>query len=269
MWMLLRDGTRWWVDVRGGGPPILLIHGFTGSSDAWGEGLLSALARRRRVLAVDLVGHGSSDAPEDPEAYVFGRVVDVLAGLLDDVAGGAADVCGYSMGGRIALGLAVTHPAAVRSLVLESASPGLADPAAREERRAADAALAERIEGAGIERFVDEWMGQPLFAYQDRLPPHVRKRERERRLRGSPTGLARSLRGMGQGAQPPFWEDLRTLSLPVLLLTGADDVRYRDIASAMAAMLPDARARSVPGAGHAVHLEAPDDWLEAVLGFLS
>lgn len=270
-----RDGVRLRVEDRNQeapGTPLLLLHGFTGSVEAWGEALLRRLADQRRVVAVDLPGHGGSDAPEEPERYRLARVLDDLEELLSELTVPRAVWVGYSMGGRVALGAAVLRPARVAALVLESTTPGLAEPLERRARRMADEALARRIETGGprgMEAFVDDWMELPLFASQRRLPPHVLEAERFRRMGGSPVGLAGTLRGLGTGRQPSFWSELERVEVPALVLTGSLDGKYEGIGDAMASALPGAVRRSVEGAGHTVHLERPDRWLDEVRSFLT
>ncbi len=268
MRVMLRDGLRLHVREVGSGDPVLLLHGFTGSGESWGDATVAELARRRRVLAVDLPGHGRSDRPRDPGRYAMEAVVADLCDLLDRLEAGPADWIGYSLGGRVALGAAVLAPRRVRSLVLEGASPGLPAPEERSERRVADALLARRIRAEGIRRFVEEWEAMPLFASQERLSPDVRALQRERRLANDPEALAACLGGLGPGSQPSFWDDLRAVRAPVLVLVGEADAKFREIGRAMVEALPGARLEVVPGAGHAVHLEAPDAWLARVLGFL-
>lgn len=256
------------VRVAGDGPPLVLLHGFTGSADAWAD-LAARLARRRRVIAFELPGHGASPVPDDPSQASLPRVADALVRDLRALGVRAADWIGYSLGGRVALHVALAHPAAVRTLVLEGASPGIADSVERRARAEADARLAAEIECDGLERFVDAWMAQPLFATQAALPREVRARERARRLAGSATGYAAALRAMGTGVQESLWPRLGELRARVLLLAGALDVKYGAIARAMASLLPDAQVAMLSGAGHAAHLERPDAWLDAVESFLA
>jgi 2-succinyl-6-hydroxy-2,4-cyclohexadiene-1-carboxylate synthase len=246
--------------------PAVVLHGFTGSGAAM-AGVVQALrADGRRVIAPDLVGHGPPPAPTDPAAYSMDACVASVAGLLD----GPTHVVGYSMGGRVALSLAVAHPQWVATLALIGASPGLADEAARAERRAGDEALAATIEVDGIEAFVDHWEAQPLFATQaSRLDAGARTAIRRARLAHDPAGLAGSLRGMGTGSMRPLHDQLHRLLLPVLLIAGADDAKYRQIAAEMAACLPDARVVVVPDAGHAAHLERPDVVHAELVAFLA
>jgi 2-succinyl-6-hydroxy-2,4-cyclohexadiene-1-carboxylate synthase len=260
----LPDGLTLHADVVGRGPPLLLIHGFTGSAAAWGGHLLAELAEVRRVIAVDLPGHGRSDAPADPERYALPALVDDLCQLLVALDAPAADWVGYSMGGRVALGAAVLAPERVTRLVLEGASPGLATEEERRARREQDEALAIRLEQNGIEAFVDEWAALPIFASQRRLSQSIREAERARRLRNETRALAACLRGLGTGAQPSFWERLADVRAPTLLVTGEEDRKFTEIAAEMAKRLPDARVATVSVSGHCVHLEAPEPWLEVV-----
>lgn len=265
----MRDGRSLAVLEQGSGATALLVHGFTGSHAAWRSEVIDGLAEHRRVLAVDLIGHGASDRPHEPARYALGAVVDDLCDVLDAFGVPSATWIGYSMGGRIALGAGVLQPERVASLVLEGSSPGLETEAERTQRRAADGTLAAQLELGGLETFVDAWMGQPLFASQSRLPARLRAAQREARLRNDPRALAACLRGLGTGVQPSFWESLPTLDRPALLIAGALDEKFRMLAGRMAAALPHPRLAIVEGAGHAVSLESPKAYLEAVRAFLN
>lgn len=161
---------------------------------------------------------------------------------------------GYSMGGRLALHYALTRPARVRRLILVGASPGIADAAARAARRRSDERLAQEIERLPLEDFAERWARTPILAGQ---PAEVAARAHADRLRCTPSGLARALRGLGPGTLPPLWHQLGELSMPVLLIVGEYDHKYREIAQRMVQALPDGRLEVIAGAGHAVHLERP------------
>jgi len=261
------NGMTYHVETAGDGPPLLLLHGFTGSADAW-RPLLPAFARRYTTVAVDLPGHGRTDAPADPKRYRTEAAADDLCRMMDRLSIGRAAVLGYSMGGRLALSLAMLAPERVAALVLESASPGLATDGERKARAEQDEALARRIERDGIEAFVDDWENLPLFASVKRLPAEVRDRLRRVRLANRPHGLAASLRGMGTGVQPSWWDRLPDLALPVQLITGELDGKFCGIAERMMAALPDARLAVVPDAGHLVHVEKPELFATIVMNFL-
>jgi 2-succinyl-6-hydroxy-2,4-cyclohexadiene-1-carboxylate synthase len=262
------NGMCYRYELSGSGPPVLLLHGFTGTMENW-QPHTAVLAESFRVLAVDLPGHGQTSAPADPARYRMEQVAADLAQFVSDLTGRPANLLGYSMGGRLALYLAIHYPALVRSLILESASPGLDDVAARQVRIRQDEALAGRIEREGIEAFVNYWERVPLFASQSRLPENVRQRLRDQRLRNDPQGLTNSLRGMGTGVQPSLWKQLDDLKMPVLLLAGALDEKFVRIAQQMYDRMADARLEIVPDAGHTVHLEAPSVFQNHVLDFLT
>ena len=251
------NGLDYDVAEYGAGPEaVLLLHGFTGSSASWAP-IAARLARRYRVLAPDLLGHGATAAPPDPERYRIAHAAHDLITLLDRLGLTTVHWVGYSMGARLALYAALHHPERVRTLTLESGSPGLATAEERMARVAADSTLADRIEGEGLEAFVAYWEGLPLFASQAQLPESVRASLHAARLRNNPLGLANSLRGMGTGAQPSAWEALNGFTRPTRLIVGALDAKFVAIAAQMQARLPNARCVVVAAAGHAVHVERP------------
>jgi 2-succinyl-6-hydroxy-2,4-cyclohexadiene-1-carboxylate synthase len=261
------NGIRLNVQQSGAGRSLLLLHGFTGSAATWTP-LIDSLPPHFHTIAPDLIGHGRSDSPLDAERYRMDRCVADLLAVLDALEVERADVLGYSMGGRVALHLAAAAPQRVGALVLESSSPGIADAAERHARIAADLTLAESIERERLAAFVERWERLPLFASQVSLPKDIRMRLHAQRLLNNPLGLANSLRGMGAGQQESLWDRLAGLDVPTLLIAGALDVKYRGLAGEMLALLPNARAVIVPGAGHAVHLEQPQSFAKNVLEFL-
>ncbi len=251
------------VESEGSGPPLLLLHGFTGTGRGLAE-FSAPLRERFRCLRVDLVGHGQSDAPRELGPYSMQRCVAQLARVLDALSLPRAHLFGYSMGGRCALALACAEPARVASLALVGASAGIADPAARAARARDDEALALSLERDGLPAFVARWMAQPLFASQARLGDAFLARARAERLAQRAHGLANSLRGMGSAAQAPLFDRLPQLALPVLLLVGAEDAKFAAIARDLAARLPRARVAQIPQAGHAAQLENPGACLQAL-----
>lgn len=254
------------AEVRHAGPALLLLHGFTGSSTTWAP--YAEAWREFTTIAVDLLGHGRSDCPVDPGRYRMEQCVEDLLMLLDHLEIQQTAVLGYSMGGRVAMHLALQAPERLWALVLESASPGIEDAVERESRRRADMALAETIEREGIAAFVDRWQALPLFASQSQLPITVREQLRRQRLGNNPQGLANSLRGLGAGMQEPVLQRLRRLQTPTLLLAGALDGKYCELARQMSATLPYGRVKIMPDVGHALHLEQPALFAGAVQRFL-
>jgi len=261
------NGLNYNVDVHGSGVPLVMLHGFTGSVENW-HPLVGHLEQYTTAILIDLPGHGRSDAPPDPARYEMTAVARDLAKLLQALTASPVNLLGYSMGGRLALYMAVHYPDLVKTLILESASPGLAEAQERLARRKRDEALADAIEREGVAAFVSYWENLPLFASQKRLPEAVRQQLRAQRLRNRPHGLANSLRGMGTGVQPPLWDDLTHVRQPVLLMAGELDAKFARIAKQMQARLPHAQLDIVPDAGHTIHLEQPGAFEGQVITFI-
>jgi 2-succinyl-6-hydroxy-2,4-cyclohexadiene-1-carboxylate synthase len=217
---------------------LLLLHGFTATGRSWDpvRRLLDA-QRYPDVVAPDL------DALSIPH-QVF-RLEQRRPYAL----------AGYSMGGRIALNLALAQPELVRRLVLVSTTAGIEDAAERLRRSQADHDLADEIERDGVEAFAERWARGPLFADQ---PADVAAAAHADRLRRTAAELARTLRGMGTGAMEPVWDRLHELEMETVVLAGERDAKFRAIGERLASELPRAELRVVEGAGHAVHLERPD-----------
>lgn len=258
------NGLDYYYESSGTGEPLLLLHGFTGSTRNW-QRVLPALTARYRVIMVDILGHGQTAVPTDPTRYTMPNVAADLIALLDHLEITGCHLLGYSMGGRLSLYLAVHYPNRWHSLILESSSPGLETAVERQERVTRDNALADRIERKGIVAFVDFWEGLGLFASQKRLETAVRQTLRQQRLQNNPKGLANSLRGMGTGQQPSLWPYLATIKMPVLLLVGSLDSKFVAINQKMQPLLPQAQLQIIPDVGHTIHLERPALFTTAVL----
>ncbi|WP_245680511.1 2-succinyl-6-hydroxy-2,4-cyclohexadiene-1-carboxylate synthase [Bacillus marinisedimentorum] len=250
------NGLGYSYEVKGQGAPLLLLHGFTGDISTWNP-VVDRLAEQYRTIAVDLPGHGKTEAPENPDRYGAENTAKDLAGLLDYLGIDRAYVLGYSMGGRLALTFSFLYKEKVKGLILESASPGLKSESERSDRRARDEKLASMIDEVGIKAFVDYWENIPLFASQRKLPEDSREEIRRQRLNQRPHGLANSLRGFGTGSQPSWWKRLGELEVPVILLAGELDTKFVAIADEMEKGLGNAEKRVVKETGHAIHVEQP------------
>jgi 2-succinyl-6-hydroxy-2,4-cyclohexadiene-1-carboxylate synthase len=242
-------GTLLHLETEGNpaGRRTVLVHGFTQTGACWGS-IGSDLAQDHEVLRVDAPGHGLSTHAG----------ADLWAGaqLLGDTCG-PADYIGYSMGGRLCLHLAVSHPALVNRLVLIGATPGLRSAEARAQRRADDERLAVRLENIGVEAFLEEWLALPIFTGLDAEAAQL-----DARLKNTAEGLASSLRSTGTGTQEPLWDRLAGLDMPVLCAAGDADEKFLTIARQMSQDIgANATTVAVPAAGHTAHLENPDAFL--------
>lgn len=261
------DGLSLHCVATGSGPPVVLLHGFTGSGGSW-EALCGQIGGTYEVISLDMPGHGRSSAPSDPARYSLDRFSVDLALVLDKLSLGKVALLGYSMGGRASLHFALSHGDRLAALILESTSPGISDPTDRVQRLAADSALATTIECDGIPAFVEQWERLPLWESQQALAESMREKLRIQRLANRPGGLANSLRGAGAGATVPVTDQLGSVAMPTLVVAGALDGKYTGLARVLAQSIPGARLDVVPGAGHAVHFENPDALARIISDFL-
>jgi 2-succinyl-6-hydroxy-2,4-cyclohexadiene-1-carboxylate synthase len=226
---------------------LVLLHGFSGTRRAW-DGVVARLdPERYRPLALDLPGHG--DAPAPARAITFASCVQAVLAQAPE----RFVLCGYSMGGRVALHVALAAPERVSRLVLVSCSPGIDDPSERSARRDADRRLAEELERSSLEQFIERWRSQPLFAHD---PPDVDERAREDQRRNDPRALAAAMRGLGTGEMASLWGRIGDLAMPLTFIAGERDHKFRSIGESVVALAHGARLVVLDG-GHVLPLESP------------
>jgi 2-succinyl-6-hydroxy-2,4-cyclohexadiene-1-carboxylate synthase len=236
---------------------IVLLHGFTQNSQCWGP-FAEWLADETgcEIVAIDAPGHGESPKTHDhSDLWQAARLIAEV--------GGHAHYVGYSMGGRMALHVALEHPQLIRSLTLIGATPGIPDPVERESRKAADAKLADRLSSMGLETFLHEWLDQPMFAGLTDFTTY-----RAERMQNRTVGLAASLRHCGTGSQDSLWPRLGELTHSLLLVGGSEDIKFAHVATSIAACaFPDISC--IDGAGHSAHLERPWATTKVVAAFVT
>jgi 2-succinyl-6-hydroxy-2,4-cyclohexadiene-1-carboxylate synthase len=255
------------VEIYGKGEPIVFLHGFTGDVTTWY--VCKKIFPNHQLIFVDLIGHGKTESPLDMTRYRMDEVVQDLREMMGKLQIEQTHLVGYSMGGRVALSFAITYPQCIKTLILESSSPGLKTEAEREERKKADEKLANYILENGMETFVNYWENIPLFQSQKILPSKIKEKIRKQRLQNNPIGLANSLIGMGTGVQPSWWgAPLQRISAPMLLICGELDKKFCQMAKEMERFIPIARTHIVPSAGHAIHVEQPRIFGKIVSEFL-
>jgi 2-succinyl-6-hydroxy-2,4-cyclohexadiene-1-carboxylate synthase len=227
---------------------IVLLHGFSGTRRAW-DGVVRLLdPERYRPLALDLPGHG--ERAGDPWPITFKACVEAVL----EAAPERFVLCGYSLGGRVALHVALAAPARVSRLAVIAANPGIEDLKERAERLAADERLAQRLESEPFEEFIESWRTQPLFADD---PPGVGELARADQRRNDPLAMAAVMRGLSVGAMAPLWGRLGGLEMPVTFVAGTRDAKFRAIGERFAAACPGCKLTVVEG-GHGLPLENPE-----------
>lgn len=247
------DAPRLHLDVDGHGPTIVLAHGFGGSARNFGP-QMRALKDHYRVVRYDARGHARSEAPQAPEGYTPAVFVDDLRRVLDEVGAATAVVGGLSMGAGIALRFALAHPSRVRGLVLCAFPAGADDPDGFAGKALG---FAETIERQGLEVAGEGYVWGP----GTRLDRNAVRFVRQGFLEHPAHGLALALRGViaCQPAVAAMGAEVAHIACPVLIVVGSDDGPSRGACDALVTALPQARLAVIPGAGHVVNLQKPDE----------
>lgn len=245
---------------------VLLLHGFSGAPDSFAE-VVENLAPDIEGSAPCLLGHSGHELVRgrwqqdfiSAEHWIksFEAEVDRLARWCVERAVRPKVLVGYSLGGRLGLGLLERHPALFESAILIGAHPGLNSEQERSERLALDAERLRILETRGVEGFMDYWQELPLFSSQRTLPIPTRERQAQIRRGHTATGLALSLRVCGLGAMPDYSLRLKRITTAVTLVVGAEDAQFKRIARNLAEELPSASLRVIEGTGHNPVLESP------------
>lgn len=250
------------------GSPLVFLHGMTLSAREW-RPVIEQLPKNRTIVVPDLIGHGQSEAPEEPGPYQLTQVLSFLHELLDTVNITSAHWVGYSMGGRILLHFALAYPRRVSTVLLESSTAGLRGKEQRRNRRDRDQTLADFLRDNPLEQFVDRWLDAPILNTQKSLPKRSQEWVRNIRLGGHPEGLRRCLVHLGRGEIEPVWDRLSDVDLPVCLVTGERDEKHIRIHEEVAEKLPDVCKKTVKGVGHNLHFEAPERYISILKEWLS
>src|SRR5882762_6142165 len=246
---LSRDGVNIHYEVHGSGPPLLLTHGYSSTSAMW-QGQIAALSNQHKLILWDMRGHGQSDYPDDAAAYSEALTVGDMAALLDKVGAGSAIVGGLSLGGYMSLAFYRAHPERVRALLIIDTGPGFKKDDAREAWNKRAFETGERFEREG------------LAVLQSA------SRERSEVSHRDASGLARAARGMLTQRDARVIELLPDIKVPSLIVVGADNTPFLAASDYMAAKIPGAKKAVIPAAGHAVNIDQPQAFIDAVLPFL-
>jgi 2-succinyl-6-hydroxy-2,4-cyclohexadiene-1-carboxylate synthase len=248
-----------------GRPVLVLLHGFLGSIADWHQ-LMLWFNESFYCLAIDLPGHGQTRVDGNESCYTVPECAGGIIKLLDDLKIERANLLGYSMGGRLALYLTVSYPDRWLKLIIESASPGLPAGSEKKDRWRDDQKLAIELEQGDIQKFITSWYEQPVFTSLHHHPQFAEMHKN--RVHNDPFELARSLRGMSAGRQESLWNKLSEIPLPILMLAGEYDQKYKKIGTAMKQRCPTLELKVVENCGHMIHFENPQLYAHYVRQFL-
>ena len=246
---------------------IVFLHGFTGSTNDWRNNSVK-LEKRFNRMAIDLIGHGKSSSPSDINYYSIDSITEQIEEIFNQLNLKEVILCGYSMGGRVALSFAVNKPNRLIGLILESSSAGIKNKKDRETRKNNDEELASFILNNSIKDFANKWLDQEIFGTIKRFSNEKIKSIAEEKCKNSKLGLANSLRGFGTGMMPYLGSELIRLKFPVLLITGGLDDKFTQINQSLRKLFPSAKHKIISTAGHNTHLEEPKKYVETVNKFL-
>ena len=244
-----RDGVNIYYEVHGEGPPLLLTHGYSSTSAMW-HGQVDALAREHKLILWDMRGHGQSDYPDDPRAYSETLTVGDMAAILDAVGAERAIIGGLSLGGYMSLAFYRANPERTRALLIIDTGPGFKKDDAREAWNARALATADRLDREGLE------------VLKSATPERAAASHRNAK------GLALAARGMLTQRDARVIELLPDIKVPSLIVVGADDTPFLAASDYMAAKIPGAQKVVIPAAGHAVNIDHPKAFVDAVSAFL-
>lgn len=249
--------------------PIIFLHGFTGNLKDW-IFLKDKLHNDYSPIFIDLLGHGKSSAPNNPELYSLDSQIEILDKIVNEVNINRFSLAGYSMGGRIALSYALKFPKKINALILESTSFGIENDVEREERIKSDIDLADFIEKSDIEDFINYWIKLPLFKSMEKLSTEkTNDLIKERKLNNNKIGLSNSLKGFSAGKMPNYLSKISEFKNPANLIVGSLDQKFLKIALRTNDLFPNSKLNIVNDCGHNVHFEKPEEFLKLLNNFLA
>jgi 2-succinyl-6-hydroxy-2,4-cyclohexadiene-1-carboxylate synthase len=267
------DGISLYVEVdetllNKGLIPALFLHGFTGSSQEW-KFILKRIGDGFIPFAVDIIGHGKSDSPDNEQLYTAESISKQIDTIITKLGFTKVIICGYSMGGRAALSYCSNYPDKVMGLILESTTPGIEEEPLRKKRIENDGLLIERIKRDGVEQFCRYWLNLPLFESLKSLPQEEFNNLLDLKSGNNPVGLSNSLKGFGTGTMPALWKGLWTVNFPVLLITGEYDDKFTGINEKVKLLIGNSIHKIIKDCGHNTHLEKPEEFINLVNKYLS
>ena len=246
--------------------PIVFLHGFTGSAKDW-LFIFDSLPKKFFPITIDLIGHGETDSPEDLSMYSCGSIVHQLNTILEKLDIHKFVIVGYSLGGRAALSYSIKYQHKITAAILESTTAGIENITEKKERVEHDLLLADKIKSVGMDWFMKFWLDLPMFhSLKEKFDIDYIRNERSK---NNVIGLSNLLAGFSTGLMSSYWQEIKYLEFPVLLIAGSEDQKFTNINRRMGELIPNVDLKIIDNAGHNTHLEKPGLFTKLVLDFLN
>ena len=243
--------------------PTIFIHGFMGSANSWDQVINSNFCN---TIAIDIPGHRKSHFTNLDDNSVD-KWSDSMKQLIISKKLTRVNMCGYSMGGRLAIAFASRYPNVINKLILESCSCGIDKDDKRKLRYQQDLDNCRRIE-TDFSGFVDAWESNPMFLNQEHRNKSGYIAQREERLSHIPTQISQSLKVFGQGSMKSYDNEFSKFNFPIHLINGTEDKKYLAIADKMKDQNKNVVIHRVE-AGHNIHLERPNMFIDILKDILN
>lgn len=246
--------------------PLIFLHGFTGCANDW-TFIFNSLPEKYFPVAIDLIGHGETDSPENTSYYTCGAIVHQINSIVTKLGFNKFVIAGYSMGGRAAISYSLKYPHKILAAILESTTAGIENMDEKKERVKHDLLLSDKIKSEGVDWFMNFWLDLPMFgSLKEKFDIDYIKNER---IKNNVVGLSNSLAGFSTGLMSCYWDELKYIEFPILLITGKEDKKFTSINRRMTELIQDVRHNIIEDAGHNTHLEKPELFTKFVVDFLN
>ena len=251
------------------GYPVVFLHGFLGNQKEWLD-IIKSLKNKYRIILFDLPGHGGSvfDVNKiDKKIYEFTNTTNTIVNILKKLNVNKSMLIGYSMGGRLALNLAIKYPSIFSKVFIESASPGLETEQEILKRKANDEKTAKLIKELNFSEFIDNWYNQKVF---EGIKKSLKYEDlKNQRLKNDTNNIALALKGLSVANMPCLWNKLSNLKLPLYFIAGKNDEKYCIIGQRMSQYSQKISFKIVNNCGHNIHFENREEYLNLLVNFFA
>lgn len=244
---------------------LIFIHGFMGSSHSWNN-IRTKITTPSK--AIDIPGHGENCNLNSNKPYSFDDWNTDLLYELNQKKMNKVNLCGYSMGGRLALSFALAYPEKINSLILISTNSGIENNSEKQKRVNIDVKLINEIK-TNYSSFVSKWEKLSFFNNQKKRNLLSFTQQKEIRLSQNPEQIAFSLEYLGQGKMPNYWIKLQSINFHVLIISGGEDKKYRDISKRLHSKIKNSQLEIIQNSGHAPQIDQQNYFIKTINNFMN